>query len=323
MTCTLVIAATIVVLMLLITAVIVAAPFKKTFSQAAEAPIRGVCYDTGVAPAGTKSLADCIRAEFGAIRAAGFNAVRTYFPMYGTAPPDGDVGNYARLARDAGIRVLLGVGTGFYQQWPASCQAALKAAHDRYPEALLGVEVGNEEVAAGDTAAARKVLALMGGIRTLLGGAVPVGTAQVGSVWLDAAASTLASGADFCGANCYPGSPGPSLATGNPGADSAALAAQLDRLVTAVGPKLWITEYGVPQGGACGGYTFSPAGAAQFHALMAPWLAAHPEVPAFAFMAFDTPSKPSAPGCPSATNTEARMGLPALAGLANGCVRVP
>ena len=299
----------------------------------------GVCYDSGILN-GTPSAAEireCILDDFMRIKKSGYSYLRTYFPLYGYSgcSPAATMGMYTELGKLAGLKVLIGVQASQYSTYKDCIVESIS----KFPEAVMGVSIGNEDVQDNNWSVAQTILDcvtdLKGALTSRISKMVKFGTCQQSGFWLCIGTTTgqcicdpnacgaecvrvykrLLTELDFCGANLYPGSGGPSLGTEDADRNKKSLDLQFECLLNAVGSsKLWITETGLPYAGSCpdgqgATVNFSPYIQDRYIADVREVARLHAGIPIFLFCAFDVPSKKPIPGCDISNNTENRMGV--------------
>ncbi len=294
--------------------------------------VLGLDYDTGILSGTPNPTAyqACVTSDLTQIRDAGYNSFRTYFPIFGfqQCTQGSPIGKYAAIAHDLGIKVLLGVNRTQY----ATYKECILQQLDEYPTAILGVSIGNESVQDGNWGEAAEILNVANDLRATCvtrGIKVPrVGTCQQSGFGVCAFACTctdlcgadcqaayrsLEANLDFLGFNVYPGSNGgPAIATSDPDFNAASSVTQMNLLLDGkssnptacpgLSSKLWITESGMPWSGSCANgsgveQVYTRALQTDLIAALENWQTDHKTTPLFIFMAFDTPSKPDAPGC--------------------------
>jgi exo-beta-1,3-glucanase (GH17 family) len=178
--------------------------------------------------------------------ATGFSAVRTYHAQfYGQSVIDSVVANKLQVA--IGIQ-MVGVNGASYSYLDDDIQAAISAA-TKYPESVLAIYAGNENLKNGDfgSSSADEIIAVISKVKSALKGTkganVPVGTVQRLEEWLHATdADRVAAASDVVGVNIYP-----FFAKGGESDMIGALDAQWTQIVDKVGSsKARLTETGWP-----------------------------------------------------------------------------
>jgi exo-beta-1,3-glucanase (GH17 family) len=301
-------------------------------------PIKGlgVCYDAGIFECNLsgEDIRKCVIDDFSKIKNNGYTYIRTYFPRYGYSgcSSTNTLGMYTEIADMFDLKLLLGVGTGSYKEYKDCIIESII----KYPESILGISIGNEDVQDNNWSVAQQILDNVTDLKNSLKGKVTkipkVGTCQQSGFWIcinkgECICSSqcddqcinvykkLKQNLDFCGANVYPGSGGPALGMTDTNKNKDSLYKQLDCLINAVGlEKLWITETGLPHGGSCpdgsgNSVIFTPKIQKAYMDDIEGLKQKYNSLPIFLFMAFDLPSKAAIPGCDMKNNTEAQMGV--------------
>lgn len=231
---------------------------------------KGVAYDPGQLSSADHDdpakRRQCILADFRAMKAAGYDIVRTYTPSY-SGSCDGT--DYASVCAEiGGIQVLIGVQT---DQWDSRKECIFDQVR-RHKSFVFGLIIGNEDVQDGNWHIATDILNAAAEFRTTLQAFTPlpfVGTAQragfsicaftadpcteaCDAECLDAYAA-LERHLDFIGSNVYPGSPagGPPIASSDATFNTTSVLSQFNSIAPALKSKFLVTETGMPHMGSC------------------------------------------------------------------------
>ncbi|TYZ68197.1 hypothetical protein PybrP1_012973 [[Pythium] brassicae (nom. inval.)] len=154
-------------------------------------------------PGDVRKLADAMAADFAVIRSY-FTVARTYYSSYyGVSVTPAAAAN--------GVKLYLGVYMTT-EAWYADQVAAAVAAVKQFPDTVVAILVGNENVQPAGPFSARdvadRVVAVRARVKSETGRTVPVGTVQRAAEWLEtgdrAAIRDLADACDIIGVNIYP-----------------------------------------------------------------------------------------------------------------------
>uniref|UniRef100_K3X9A4 glucan endo-1,3-beta-D-glucosidase n=1 Tax=Globisporangium ultimum (strain ATCC 200006 / CBS 805.95 / DAOM BR144) TaxID=431595 RepID=K3X9A4_GLOUD len=218
-----------------------------------------------------------------------FSSVRTYHAQfYGQ--------NVVDAVRAAGLQVAIGiqmVGSdgGVYEYLEQDIAAAVAAA-SHYPDTVLAIYAGNENLANGDfgSSSAQDIVDVITRVKSALQGTkganVPVGTVQRLEEWLHASdASKLAAAADILGVNIYP-----FFTAGGERDMVGTLDASWSLMTAKYGSaKARLTETGWPSQGSASAAGNKPtlANAQKYYVAFNEWAAATKATTPFYFMMYD------------------------------------
>jgi exo-beta-1,3-glucanase (GH17 family) len=289
--------------------------------------VRGICYDTGKIAHDVRhdpvKLRSCIASDLRTIRSHGYNAIRTYFPIFGYVPCDEtetrSSGYYTKLIAELNaepdspfnMSVMIGVQTDQYDTY----RDCIIDQVNLYPGTVHSVCIGNENVQDDNWDVAAATIATATDLRSEIGENIRIGTVQQNGFLMcafaneycsancpqtcqDAYTSMLES-LDFIGGNVYPGTQANngSIASSDPAWNKQSFTEKADQTLAAMSNTSYIiTECGMPHAGECHGETFSRSLQTQLLTDIENWRLAN-DVDVFVFMAFDVPSKPNICNC--------------------------
>lgn len=291
----------------------------------------GLDYDTGILTTTVPAeIRACILDDFTKIKDAGYNTVRTYFPIFGfnMCTPGSNEGLYASIAQEVGIQVLLGVNQDLYETYKPCIVQQIQD----YPDQVLGVTIGNESVQDGNWGIAATIISHATDLRASIAPAtIRVGTAQQGGFGCSFTGNctslcpiecqnvyhSMEASLDFMGFNIYPGTAvgGPAICSDDEAHNANATIAQIEALIDSdVGAKLFVTESGCPHAGQCPDgegnvITYTTSIQSNLVNALHTWQDSHLTTPLFLFMSFDVPSKTNTAACAPYSSGEKFFGV--------------
>ena len=236
----------------------------------------------------TDSVKAVIEEDFAAIKAAGFDLVRTFYSRHGGV-------QLASYADAAGLKLALGIYMYDTASWTDKQMTAAAQQAYEYPDVVEAIFVGNENVyydGTGDYTAS-ELIEYIDTMRGYLADYditdVPVGTVQRYTEWNSGVSDIddIADACDVLGANIYPFY-----------VDSlTSIEANIDKLQDMVdnvknnypNSEIWITETGFPSGGStCSSEQETSAEKTEsYFTETKTWAESNTDTPVFYFQYFD------------------------------------